>query len=496
MRGDDAADAVETLAGIVSKSLVSADVGGAVVYYRLPDSTRAYAMQKLVDNHELADCARRHAQHQLDLFKAINISWRTRSHAEWLHELGRKIDDFRAALNWAFSPTGDISVALSLIAVSGNGPALAPMAEAPEYIERALATRTGESTLTAREEARLLRGLAGAIMMTKGPHSFVGKHLRDALEIAEEINDPDERVQSLIALSVYRLNVGNYREAVALAERCLAVSYVGYRLIGACVAAFAFYCLGESASARRHVDSVINEHDLSAQSWLFLAYKLGADDVLSNLHWLHGFPDKAVRSIESSVELGAHAIPITRINTLVQAACPIALYIGDLAAAERWISMLRDLLARNPSPISNMHNRCLKGMLLVARGDTAGVALLESGIASLREANFAFLCTIYSAALAQALAAGGAITVARAAIDEAIEAAIGREERWCMPELLRIKGEILQLGGSADADGMAVECFQQALDIGAPARCSVVGTARRHELGEALAARREDHGGA
>jgi hypothetical protein len=177
------------------------------------------------------------------------------------------------------------------------------MAEAPEYIERALATRTGKSTLTAREELRLLRGLAGAIMLTKGPHSFVRKHLEDALEIAQEINDQNEQVQSLIALSVYCLYAGSYREAAELAERCCAVSDVGYRLIGASVAGYGFYCLGEAARARRHADSIINEHAVSGESWQVLGYKPGAENVLSNLHWVHGFPDKAVRSIEISVEL-------------------------------------------------------------------------------------------------------------------------------------------------------------------------------------------------
>jgi len=48
---------------LVAKSLVSADVGGAVAQYRLLDTTRAYALQKLAESGELEAPERRHAEH-------------------------------------------------------------------------------------------------------------------------------------------------------------------------------------------------------------------------------------------------------------------------------------------------------------------------------------------------------------------------------------------------------------------------------------------------
>jgi predicted ATPase len=66
--------------------------------------------------------------------------------------------------------------------------------------------------------------------------------------------------------------------------------------------------------------------------------------------------------------------------------------------------------------------------------------------------------------MAEGLGAAGELAEARAAIDEALERTDRNEERWCMPELLRIKGEILRSDGSPDADNMAEDAFQQALD--------------------------------
>ena len=153
-----------------------------------------------------------------------------------------------------------------------------------------------------------------------------------------------------------------------------------------------------------------------------------------------------------------------RIDALAQSAVPIAMSIGNLVAAERWVSALLDVSAKNALWVWHARARCLKGMLLVARGDESGLALLESALDWLREANFIYLHTMATAALAQGLGAAGESARARTTIDEAIGQANRNEEYWCMAELLRIKGELLRLDGSANADGTAEDCFHQSLD--------------------------------
>jgi predicted ATPase len=59
------------------------------------------------------------------------------------------------------------------------------------------------------------------------------------------------------------------------------------------------------------------------------------------------------------------------------------------------------------------------------------------------------------------LVAAGQVTEAHIAIDEALERCDRTGERWCLPELLRIKGEVLRLDR---ADEKAEGYFQQALD--------------------------------
>jgi predicted ATPase len=79
-----ASEVDETVADLVEKSLVVADVGGEIVYYRLTDTARAYALKKLTEGGEAQAVARRHALHQLDQFERAHSDWGIMPTAEWL----------------------------------------------------------------------------------------------------------------------------------------------------------------------------------------------------------------------------------------------------------------------------------------------------------------------------------------------------------------------------------------------------------------------------
>jgi predicted ATPase len=63
--------------------------------------------------------------------------------------------------------------------------------------------------------------------------------------------------------------------------------------------------------------------------------------------------------------------------------------------------------------------------------------------------------------LANAFGHSGELTKGQAAIDEALIRSERYEERWCVAELLRIKGELLL---NEEKHGPAEVCLQQSLD--------------------------------
>ena len=105
-----------------------------------PETVRAYALEKLAESGERERIARRHAEYHLGLFERAEAEAETRPMAEWLAEYRPRIDNLRAALDWAFSPAGDISIGVALTAASVPlWVDLSMMAECRRHIERALA---------------------------------------------------------------------------------------------------------------------------------------------------------------------------------------------------------------------------------------------------------------------------------------------------------------------------------------------------------------------
>jgi predicted ATPase len=64
--GTESAPVVESLASLVAKSLVTTEGDSAVARYRLLDTTRAYATEKLDESGERESLARRHAEYYRD----------------------------------------------------------------------------------------------------------------------------------------------------------------------------------------------------------------------------------------------------------------------------------------------------------------------------------------------------------------------------------------------------------------------------------------------
>jgi predicted ATPase len=97
------AEVTEAVANLVGKSLLVGDVGGSVTRYRLLETTRIYALEKLREAGE-ADMARRlHAAHVLSF---------SRDALE--DDAERRLVELRAALEWANSDDGDPALAARL----------------------------------------------------------------------------------------------------------------------------------------------------------------------------------------------------------------------------------------------------------------------------------------------------------------------------------------------------------------------------------------------
>src|SRR5260221_12892847 len=215
-----AAEAVDCVANLVAKSLVTADSGGARVRYRLLETTRAYALEKLVEAGEFDAVARRHARRYLNLFEGAEAEAETRPTNEWLAEYGPRIDNLRAALDWAFSPGGDVSIGVALTAAAVPlWMHLSLMEECRGRVERALAAIEAGAGPDSQREMKLLTARGTSLVYTRGAGPEISAVGTKALKIAERLRDAEYQLRSLWGLSNCYTNSGLHQLALTLAPR-------------------------------------------------------------------------------------------------------------------------------------------------------------------------------------------------------------------------------------------------------------------------------------
>jgi predicted ATPase/DNA-binding winged helix-turn-helix (wHTH) protein len=93
-------DALARLALLVDKSLISPEIDGERVVYRLMNTTRSYCLDGLMARGEHATVRRRHAEHICAVLERAKAEWARRPASEWGASYGRVIDDLRGALDW------------------------------------------------------------------------------------------------------------------------------------------------------------------------------------------------------------------------------------------------------------------------------------------------------------------------------------------------------------------------------------------------------------
>jgi len=467
-----ALDVVDCIANLFSKSLITA-VGSAAAHYRLLETTRAYALEKLTESGEFDRFARRHAEHYQRVFEAAAAEWEVRPTAEWLATHGPELDNVRAALDWAYSSTGDSEIGLGLtVSAVPLWMHLSMVEECRVRVEHALASLGADLTRGTRKSMQLYAAQGLSLMYTKGAAPETRAALTRALQIAEMFDDTDYQLRALWGLCVDRLNNGIFREALAFAERFRTMASessdpvdvpIGDQMVG-----LSLHYLGDQMGARRHLDRMLNRYVAPVRRSHIIRFqfdqRVTAHVALAMILWLQGYPDQAMRAVERNVEQASELNHELSLCNALAKACPVALLTGDLGAAQRFVGKLVHYSARHALASWHAEGRCFEGVLLVKRGDLdSGVRVLRGALGELPGINFSLRYTALLGELAEALGRSGQVAEGVEAINEALARSDNNEERWCIAELLRVKAELSLIGGAPDAPVTAEADFLQGL---------------------------------
>jgi predicted ATPase len=262
--GIDASRVIEQLTSLVDKSLVVTDEQAGATRYRMLETVRQYAQDRLRDSGEESQWRSSH----LSCFVALGLEFNrevigTKQHA-WLARMESEHDNLRAALAWSTeaSPLDGLQLAVALDAfwrIRGF------LAEGREWFARLLDIVPID--LRTRLRARGLYA-AALFAILQGDYAAGKGWLQESLMLFREIDDPRNVAYALDSLAYLAIEQGEYPEAEARAREAVDLLRARASREGLCFSlihlAIAVRWRGEWAAA----------HELYGQS-LVIARELG-----------------------------------------------------------------------------------------------------------------------------------------------------------------------------------------------------------------------------
>ncbi|HUQ40543.1 MAG TPA: adenylate/guanylate cyclase domain-containing protein [Acidimicrobiales bacterium] len=207
----DTLDVLDALDGLVSKSLVQ-QVVGEEGRYRLLETIRHYARQKLVDADEVGPTRDAHLRYFGELAGRVGPELRRREAARWLDLLGAEHDNLRQALAWATGNPGDPDTGAAIVVAARQfWQAGGHLRELGEVAEGLLAA-AGE--LSPYHEGRLR--LIAALVQSELTYIPDTEGMRSACAVHEGADDVVGLAQALLSLAFFERDFG---EQLALFQR-------------------------------------------------------------------------------------------------------------------------------------------------------------------------------------------------------------------------------------------------------------------------------------
>lgn len=520
---------MDAVGGLVSKSLVvpvnpttsmHATSSGTPPEkrYRLLETTRAYALQKLDDHGEKRLTSLNHACHMTALLPSVGelidstSSQMVRDTATMceLSSAGKitpdALDDIRAALHWAFSKHGDDGVGVALAAkASFYFFDRSLVRECCEWADRALqAIAHGASDLASDDTQRmyLLAALAAGHVYFNGPDAYTRRLWSEVCVLAAKKADRNLEARATWGLWNAAQYAGYAAEALEHANRFHALAeafddkantVLGHRLVG-----IAQHFSGDQNAAQMHLQTMLSRYDKARHQLSLLGasidHRIVGLATLARVVWLKGQREQAFSFSEEA--LGAatdykHEMMICYV--LVEACIPLALLSGRREQARAMITLLTSHADRGGFSIWNAcagaYGAFLVDMDDVAReqdsdprsdasaigtgrpapikviggsgGDDA-IRFFHDMLERLEETGFMAHGSMLAAGYAMALAHRGDIPGALAEMERILARCMTTGDYWYSAELWRIKGEILQL--SSESAGCEIDaCLERAL---------------------------------
>jgi predicted ATPase/DNA-binding winged helix-turn-helix (wHTH) protein len=464
------AEVVEAVANLVAKSLLAGEARGTAMRYRMLDTTRVYALRKLIECGEAVAAASRHASHYRSVLERAALPASGTDKDRTVIQQAELLGNVRAALDWSLSDDGDVEVGTALAAAAA--PLLLEMSllsECRTWMAKAIAS-LDEAMRGTRREMELQASLGQALTFTSGNVEEAGRAFSRGLELAEALGDLPFRLRLLGGLGTFQLRMGDFRGALELARQA---EWVAARIDDPAAQGTADSMLGvaldltgDIAEAEKRWKAALKG---AAEAHRIRTMRLGFNHRIHALcgqarcHWLRGKCDHAAAVAQYAIEQAEMLDHPVSLSIALIWAGSVFLWRGDCSREEEIIERLLALAKKHSlSPYVAVATG-LKGEVQVKRGrPELGVELLRGSLQALRANRYEMRSAVFITALAEGLNHLKQHAAALAAIEEAITLTERQGGYLQMPEALRVKGEILASTPGADAR-LAQQCLLGAI---------------------------------
>lgn len=353
MQPGDKAKTLTVFLNLVAKSLVASDLGVTGRRYRLLDTARVYAMEKLEEFGLTNECKLAYAEFLIRTLDVANEEWVREKGKEWIDRYSPLAEDVGSALRWlrdqpdhtltfAQLTVSSFQLALQLAQLDAYTSFVEPaierldqMEDAPVHMKVELVTIYGTwivmgcpekavvDAWLARVQILLDAGVAQGpllcvLCVTHIAHGEYRRLLRNAQHLEAICEAQGETQAVLIARRMQaqaRHFLGDYTVSKQIAKELLA--YPG----------------GQTLRYGRYIDNMDRRISLGI--------------VLARTAWLEGRATEAQARVKSLIDFAGPEHEFGRSHLLALAAIPIAIWCGQPQLAAERLDELRFLITRH-----------------------------------------------------------------------------------------------------------------------------------------------------
>lgn len=457
-----AENANDLLAALVAKSLVVAETGQNDQFYRMLDTTRIYAAEKLLEAGRFDGTMARFAHYLRQFLEASSSTIYTHGTDEVVCDFSFLLPGLRACLDWALTGNGDRLLGSQItVAALPLYFKLSLFDECIACVTVAIGYLDANPDADEASRMKLYTALGWPQLIAADAPGRGVEAWTASGRIAEKLGDVDHQLRSLWGLWVDALNRAEPASALRLTAEFAEMAamspdpadiVIGRRMKGATL-----HWLGQHAQAKTILTAMLAEYDGLPSTGHAIRFqfdqRVTAQIVLSRCKWFLGHEQEAMADVACTLDYAEdirHYASLT--NALAEAACPLALMSGDDVLAAHYVSMLRQHTKATMLDIWRTYADCFEAELVRRTGDQqSGLRLLRSGLQSLRSAGFVLLEAMFVTYEAQALSGLGREDEAMSVLDAALRKCGTSGEAWWLPELYRAKANV-QMKMSAPAN--------------------------------------------